>query len=38
MALHEGQKQVTAQFLGGLHLQKRVHELAEALIVYVLKQ
>jgi hypothetical protein len=38
MALHEGEEQMTAQFLGGLHLQKRVHEQAETLVVDILKQ
>jgi hypothetical protein len=38
MALHEGEEKVTTQFLRGFHLQERVHEQAETLVVDILKQ
>lgn len=38
MALHEGEEQVTTQLLRCFHLQERVHEQAETLVVDVLKQ
>jgi hypothetical protein len=38
MALHEGEEEVTTQFLRGLNLQERVHKQAETLVVDVLKE
>jgi sugar diacid utilization regulator len=38
MAFHEGEEQMTTQFLRGIHLQERVHEQAETLVVDILKQ
>jgi hypothetical protein len=38
MALNEGEEEMTTQFLWGFHLQERVHEQTETLIVDILQQ